>query len=458
MTVTFIACFVCWVMAQNAEKHPDVVPTQLLLERLQALHDADQYEEVIHFSDSIAMVFKANGLRTDWYKALRIKTIAQKDHGRAHTALVELMPIVQAQTLDDSITAKLYGLLGFSCLNAREFEQGAWHYERCLVGLLRHRCILGIGGAYMNLGYALKEQGDYRAARQYYLTALPLLRKEGNAWNLSEALINLGDISRYLYDYEAARDYYRKSAIEYPDNEGRLNANLGWAYADEGLYREALEHFQESCKQAPCAADLARIMGRCAEALGDTTEANLHYRLALENAGTARDSGITRSYIGHTLLGRQQPDAALQIFQQALHNLFPSIRPDNPTDNPSVGLTADFWPIEILRGKALSLRARYAQTGAVQDLHHALSAVSTAMAALDTLRSNMRNETSGQDAVDYAYATYETGIRIALETERAEPGQAYMSKAYEIAEHAKSNVLKNKSYGKRFAAQYSAPG
>ncbi|MDO8971086.1 MAG: tetratricopeptide repeat protein, partial [Saprospiraceae bacterium] len=296
---------------------------------------------------------------------------------------------------------------------------------------------MGLGFAYTSLGYTLKQQGDFRAARQYYLTAIPLLEQEGNTWNLSEAFVNLGDMSRWLFEIDTARAYYQRAAQVYPESKGRLAEHLGWSYSDEGRYREALAYFQESCRLGPCAEELARIMAYCSEALGDTTEANRQFQLALESAPTARDSGKVQWYIGNTLLRRKQHDKALLVFQQALHNFFPKLRADDLRDNPHTGLSADFWPIQILRGKAQAFRARHAQTGAVQDLKQAWSAVSTAVVALDTLRTGMRNEISGQDAVDYAYSTYETGIQIALDLDRAEPGRGHTSRAYEMAEHAK---------------------
>lgn len=442
MAVTVLACFVFWVFPQNTQKNPPDARSQSMLIQLRALYGSGRYEETIRFADSICDFYKTDGLRTDWLKVIHYRTIAQKELGLAHEALVQLLPIVQAQALDDSTTARLYGLLGLACLNAREFELGAWSLEKNLSGLLRHHCTIGIGFAYMNLGYARKEQGDYRAARQYYLSALPQLRKEGYAPNVSEALINLGDISRFLREYETARKYYRQAAQEYPEDAYRLDGLLGWADADQHRYREALIHFTKYCGQTPCAADVARIMGHCAEMLGDTNEANRQYRLAIESAATLYDSSVVQSYIGNTLLRRKQPEAALQVFQQALHNLFPSLRADALTDNPNTGLTNNFWPVELLRDKAQAFRALYAQTGRVQNLHHAFSAVSASVRAIDTLRVSMRNETSGQDAVDYAYSTYETGIQIALELERVEPGHGHASSAYEMAEHAKSNVLK----------------
>ncbi len=441
MAVTVLACFAFWVLAQNPAKTVEESNADALLEQLKALSNSDQYEQKLIFADSIANIFASNNWRDKWYQAIRLKTIAQKVNEDAEKAVTQLLPIVQAQTLDDSITAKLFGLLGFACLNARQIEHGAEYYEKCLLGLLRHHCVLGIGSTYMNLGFALKEQGDYRAARQYYLSGLPELTKEGDAWNISEALINLGDISRYISEIDAARNYYNQANQVYPD-KGRLAHNLGWADANTGLYQSALKHFQESCQYGDCAEELARIMGHCAEMLGDTTEANRQFHLAMEAAGSAYDTARVQSYIGKALLRRKQPGAALGVFQQALHGLFPELDAHKPSENPSIVLAGDFWPVDILRGKAQAFRALHAHSGKVEDLNQGMAAITVAMAALDSLRGNMHNETSGQDAVDYAYATYETGIQIARSLEVAEPGKGYLAAAYDMAERAKANVLK----------------
>lgn len=434
------AMLLVWPQHRNMPDKPSGSAT--LLQQAQQAFDAKQYAAAATLCDSALSLMDEIAQRAEWYNAVKLRTRAQVEDTHAPESLLYLLRLLQKQTQDDSITAKLYGLAGFACLYADDNEQGAWYYERSLEGLQRHHCKMGIGTAYMNIGYALKAEGDYRAAKPYYLAALPLLRREGNIENLAEALINLGDISRYLFEFEAAQEYYLRASQEFPDTDGRLAAHLGWVEADQGRCRQALDHFQKSCRQAPCAADLARIMGHCSETLGDTTEANRQFHLALESATDGPDSARAQWYIGQTLLRRQRPEAALRVFQQALHGLFPSVLTDDPASNPRIGKSVGFWPVGLLRGKAQALHALYTKTNKVQHLHLARNAVSVAMAALDTLRTGMRNETSGQDAVDYAYSTYETGIRIALEMDRAEPGHSYTTAAYEMAERAKSNVLK----------------
>ena len=165
MAVIVLACLAFWVLAQKTEKQPAVAPSKLLLEQLEAFYSSGQFEETVRFADSISVLFEPDSLRVDWFKVIRFRTIAQNLDEHPRKALIQLLPVVQAQTLDDSITAKLYGLLGYSCLNTREFGQGAWYFERNLSGLLRHQCKSGIGFAYMNLGFALKGHRLIRAAK-----------------------------------------------------------------------------------------------------------------------------------------------------------------------------------------------------------------------------------------------------------------------------------------------------
>lgn len=437
-----LICLMLWGWSQQRTSPHFLPDTTVLLQQAQEAFDAGEYQISATLCDTALNYINDVTQRAKWYDGVWLHTMAHVRTNSATVPLLYLTNALQKQTIDDSITAKVYGLAGFACLHLRNFDLANWYYEKNLAGLLRHHCKNGIGTAYMNLGYALKEQGDFRNARQYFLTALPLLHKEGYPGNIYEALNNLGDISRFLFEFDTARDYYWQMMQVYPTQKAGLASALGWTNANQGRYQEALTHFREACPKNSCANELARIMGHCSEMLGDTLEAKRQYQLAIKSAPTARDSSIAQSYLGHSLLQRKQPATALPIFQQALAGLFPQFHPKNLEENPHIGPNAEFWTVELLRGKAQAFRALSAQTGKVPYLRNALSTISAAVTALDSLRAGMRNETSGQDAVDYAYSTYETGIQIALDLQRAEPEGGHLQKAYQMAEQAKSNVLK----------------
>ncbi len=61
LTVMVLACFVFWIVAQNAEKPPARSNAEVLIKQLNDLSTADKYQEVLHFSDSIVRIFEKNG-------------------------------------------------------------------------------------------------------------------------------------------------------------------------------------------------------------------------------------------------------------------------------------------------------------------------------------------------------------------------------------------------------------
>ncbi len=438
MTVVVIASFACWALAQQSDQSR---ANEKQIKRINTLEELGKHEEALFLADSLINDFKSRNLRPEWYDAVYKKTLMQNKPKERPEAIAQLQAIMHAETLNDSITAKIYGLLGYLYLCEDDYEMGARYYEKTLAGLLSNNCKSGLGTAYMNLGYALKSQGNYRVAIPYYLTSLPLLKKEGKYDNLSEALINLGDMSRFLNEFAKARQYYRQAFEVLPGSPGRLSSSLGWVKADEGMYEEALFYFREARRQGEYTAEEARIMGACEEKLGDTLKANLHYRDALQLAEDDQDSTIVLNYIGKALLKRKQPEAALRIFQQALYINYPKLRTDHPEDNPETFEHPDFWTVELLSGKARAFHYLYQTNRSPESLHFAYAAASGAARALDVFQGEMSDD-SGRDAVDYAYNTYETGVRIGLDLQLADPEHAEVAGIYDLAERARSRILK----------------
>jgi CHAT domain-containing protein len=439
--VTALALMVFYSLAQQgASLQKEKPEAEQLLAKQKTLYDTDAYKQLLVFSDTIIEIFKDHNLRVEWYKALRLKTIARNNHGEADLAVTELLPIASAQVIDDSITAKIYGLAGFACLNTKSIELGGMLYELSLVGLLKHNCKTALGTAYMNIGFYYKQKGDYQEAKTYYLAALNHLKAETNYYNWSEALINLGDISRFTGEYEASKNYYYQAAEVYPENYGRLESNLGWCHADAGKPAEALRYFQISVHKSELDAETARGMGKCYEALGDTQKANAMFREAYAQAQSAIDTAKAVVYMGNASLSREHMPDALKNYQKALHFLYPEVSSADFSQNPTASDKVSFWMVQSLQGKAEALLK--APQSSEQSVFLAEQTIRVAMNALDSFRWNMQNDVSNQDALDYAYSTYETGIQSALALEKLQPGNGYLGLAYERAERSKSGLLK----------------
>ncbi|HAD14235.1 MAG TPA: hypothetical protein DCF33_17555 [Saprospirales bacterium] len=444
--VTALALMVFYSLAQKGSPASSDKPdAEALLDKQKALYESDYYAQFLAYSDSIIRILDRNDLRVDWYNALKRKAIAQKENGEAEVAVEQLFPVVSMQTIDDSITAKLNGLLGFACLNTdNKKELGGLFYELSLAGLIKHNCKNGVGTAYMNIGFYYKSKADYQEAKTYYLTSLDYLEAEGNFENLSESYINLGDISRYTGDSETARTYYHRAAKVLGEDDGRLESNLGWSYLDEDRPAEALLQFKRSVQKSELDAELARAMSKCYEALGDTTQANQYFQQAYALAESSRDSAKAVYYRGAAELQRNQFHRSAQTFQYALHLYTEDVARHDLSQNPKTEEATDFWPVRMLQGKAEALRLNFGKSGHVEDFVLAEKAIHVAMDALDSFRIEMQDEMSSQDALDYVYDTYETGIELALTFDKLKPGQGYMEQAYDQAERAKSGVLKQR--------------
>ena len=442
MTVTVFASFVCWALAQPVNRTPPSDANQKQLDHLDKLMARKKKDAARLLADSLLVEFKSNNSREDWYQVLRRKTVLQNTEEDRSGMLEQLRAIVSAETLHDSITASIYGLLGFLSLYTEEYEMATWYYERNLAGLLANDCKTSIGTVYMNMGYSLKEQNDFRTAISYYLASIPLLKKEGNKENLYQSYVNLGDISRYINEFDQARQYYKAALDLSPEDIGSYYANLGWVESNEGHHRNALAYFKKAYDYGEYSAEEARIMGACEEALGDTMQANKHFKAALQLVETSKDSSIVHSYIANALLKRGQLEGSLQVCQLALQGFYPELSSEHLWENPQNDSTPDFWAVQLLSGKAKAFYQLYHLNKQRTDyLRFAFDAASAAATALDRLQGNMSDE-SGQDAVAYAYSTYELGIMIALEMQHVDPGHVAIEAAYNILERARSRILK----------------
>ena len=161
-----LTCLMLWAWSQ--QRNTPVAPANptILLKRAEAAYAEKDYTASAALCDTALSHLNDVAQRTEWYDGLWLHTMLRAPRDSASKSLLYLSGVLQKQTIDDCITAKIYGLAGFASLYTRDFEQAVWYYERNLAGLRRHGCKNGVGTAYMNLGFVLKEQGDFRAARQ----------------------------------------------------------------------------------------------------------------------------------------------------------------------------------------------------------------------------------------------------------------------------------------------------
>lgn len=117
----------------------------------------------------------------------------------------------------------------------------------------RHGLKMQLGKAYANLGAVCQYQEDYRAAIDYYLKSLPVMKAFGQDQAVAMLYSNLCGLYRNLLQPEKALGYAKQALalgerLDDPYAIGNACINLGNALKDLGRTDEALEIYQRTLK------------------------------------------------------------------------------------------------------------------------------------------------------------------------------------------------------------------
>ncbi|HQY63693.1 MAG: tetratricopeptide repeat protein [Myxococcales bacterium] len=167
------------------------------------------------------------------------------------------------------------------------------------------------------LGVICHARGNFVAAEHHFERALEL----NPAY--TEAALNLAVTYNDRGKYDMAREVYAKIKVApgvdiEPFARGKIanmHAEVGEAYADAGMLREAVREYETATKLCPGFADLHVRLAVLHRELGDHQGA----RLAYESAISAREGYVpARIGLGITLLSLGDTDGAAAQWQRAL--------------------------------------------------------------------------------------------------------------------------------------------
>ena len=182
--------------------------------------------------------------------------------------------------------ADVHDMLGVICHSRGNFAQAEHHFERALA----------INPTYteaaLNLAVTYNDRGKYEAARQVYA------RIRGGPGGSAKTL-----------------DPFARGKL------ANMHAEVGQAYADAGLVREAIEEYEKAVTLCPGFADLRTKLGTLLREVNDLENAREQYEAAV----AARPTYIpARIQLGVTLLALGEPDLAESQWNGVLE-----IEPDN---------------------------------------------------------------------------------------------------------------------------------
>jgi tetratricopeptide (TPR) repeat protein len=187
---------------------------------------------------------------------------------------------------NDDRLADVHDMLGVICHTRGNFIQAEHHFERAL----------GINPNYteaaLNLAVTYNDRGKYEAARQVYS------RIKGTPGGSLRGL-----------------DPFARGKL------ANMHAEVGQAYADAQLVREAITEYEKAVALCPQFADLRTRLGTLLREVNDLPRAREQYEAAI----ASRPSYVpARIQLGVTLLSLGEGDAASEQWRKVL-----DVEPDN---------------------------------------------------------------------------------------------------------------------------------
>ena len=182
--------------------------------------------------------------------------------------------------------ADVHDMLGVICHARGNFAQAEHHFERAL------SINPGYTEAALNLAVTYNDRGKYEAARQVYA------RIKGTPTGPIQGL-----------------DPFARGKI------ANMHAEVGQAYSDVGLVREAIAEYEKAVGLCPQFADLRTRLGSLLREVNDLARAREQYEAAVD----ARPNYVpARVQLGVTLLSLGDVEGASDQWRQVLE-----LEPDN---------------------------------------------------------------------------------------------------------------------------------
>jgi tetratricopeptide (TPR) repeat protein len=179
--------------------------------------------------------------------------------------------------------ADVHDMLGVICHSRGNFAQAEYHFERALA----------INPAYteaaLNLAVTYNDRGKYEAARQVY--------------------------TRIKGTPSGGLDPFARGKI------ANMHAEVGQAYADAGLPREAIAEYEKAVRLCPQFADLRTRLGTLLREVNDLPRAREQYEAAI---GARPNYVPARMQLGVTLLSLADAEGAAEQWRKVLE-----IEPEN---------------------------------------------------------------------------------------------------------------------------------
>ena len=285
-----------------------------------------------------------------------------------------------------------------------------------------------------NLGNVYANLGDYQKGLELYVQARAIHKGLGRQESEAIALNNIGYAYSQLGDTAKAEEFYTEAlaALRKAGSKNRVAItlnNIGANYLDLRKYDKALEVLSQALALRPEADDrngraiTLNNIARCYEKLGDKQKAFDNFTEALRlhrGVGNQRRLATTLKNIGVFHHKQGETSKALEYLNESR------------TINSRIG---------DLNGEAIAL----AELAKVEldrgNLVDARKLIGGAIAAIESMRINLKSQTLRASFLASVRDFYETNIEILMRLHQQRPSEGFGVAALEVSEKSRARSL-----------------
>ena len=324
-------------------------------------------------------------------------------------------------------------------------------------------------GCIFNLGSILMVVGDYDEALSYFDEGQRILEQHPEMSQEHYAYIDRERSRIYMErgDYESAHMYlanaYRIDKKIFGEDHSRLINDFnqsGILLSEMGKYAKAIANFEDALALAEAKLPPHDpLRGRALEFLGETLTRKGESQRAIEvlrqanevyNVGSSKwnKSDVYMKMADAWLLGDNW-DSTIYVLEKAWKNVMPEVAFHMP---PNPNITAHwsrYQLAELLKSIGQSFRARYGKSQQTDDLNIALGAYEVALMVADSQRHYYESPLSRQQKLSEELADYEATLQVVWELFQITNDEAYLQKAFLLAEKSKAANLRDHLRGRK---------
>lgn len=323
--------------------------------------------------------------------------------------------------------------------------------------------------AYKNVGQILEMRLNYPKAIAYFEKAIANDPEERYAASVYSFL---SDCYYWQEDYATAARYLQ-NGLQIPcrpDHRAMLYLSATGIYLATNALPKAEEYARlalktmrenpaEDISEGPVYSSLAEVLHR----QGRIQEASRYWDLALE----ATAQTYTRKHREHAKIlvnagdffaetGRQRK--ALELYQQAIVQVYPDFQSLDPADNPSPDFDfVESWAMTAPARKAGLLVEEYERNGQPESLINAAHCYDLALRQMRFLKSTYGSETAKLYLGEYSHGYFEEAIRVQSRLYRLQADPVRLERIYQLMEESKAEVLREAIERNRALMSATAP-